>query len=133
MSLFGPNELLQSYNITTFDDALIYINSNIIQLITKMRIIDCALIVYGSSIKSVDYALVDLYIDVMKTYWIDDIFNTITIPNKHHFIEKYITPQIIYDMLNVYISGEKWGHTRSHNHNIRLFMINYIMKLFIIK
>lgn len=152
--MFEPKEFLTNYNITSFNSAINWINAHESPLPTYMRIIDYAWFAYDFDDISIDYTLVKLYMKVIDKCWINEIFDKVkefiyididkdVIYLKRnlgkvqendeiklkYLKEKFITQQIIYDMLLVYISSKNMNVVGSHNHNIKLFFVEYITKM----
>lgn len=66
------------YNINSFDKALEYISKKkTLPKLTRLRILDCAWVAYGQDVIIIDNRLVDFYIELIKKYWINDIYNKI--------------------------------------------------------
>lgn len=76
---FNNNEFLKIYyNISSFEDAINYIDSKkYLPIATKLRIIDCSLNAFGYELTIFDNRVVDFFIDVISQKWMDDIYDKI--------------------------------------------------------
>ena len=143
------------YSIFSFEDALSYIeNKKYIPISTKIRILECAWKSFGKEIDIIDQRLVDIYIEIIKKKWIDNIYkqinsyiniidNNIKIvepeynrlrPNEfivertNYIINKFFTHDIVYKFLTKYIKHRKdeWDNIGNHNEKIKYDIIDYI-------
>jgi hypothetical protein len=140
--------------ITSFDTSINYIeNKKYIPIDTKIRIMNCALSVYGDKLEIIDYIVVDFFIEVIKKKWIYLIFNLINpylyindgkisikkleyydenLKNeKYNFIiYKFINQDFIRNFLYKYIkyNKNKWNEIHNHIENIKIFLFDYIEK-----
>lgn len=141
------------YDIYTFEDASDWVSTNTYYpILSLLRIIDCAWSVYGYSITIISEQLIDFYIMVIKKKWINDIYPKIskylfTSTNKisfkentgdsekhkiekiNFFMQKIITRQFIYKILQSYIDIHKsnWDDIGSHNKTIKDYLIKNII------
>jgi len=141
------------YNINSFDDASNWIaENNKSSIFTRLRIIECTWKSYGEKIDLIDDRLVNFYIEVVKKQWIGAIYklvkkyiliennkisvkkntqkdNNYRIQKINYIINKFITKNDIYKLLNNYIIkyNKKWDTIKLHNDNIKKELIKYIL------
>lgn len=76
---FNDTQFLKIYyNIYSFEDAVNWCDTRkYLPVLTRLRIMDCALTAYGNDLNIVDHRTVDFFIEIFKTKWINDIYNNI--------------------------------------------------------
>lgn len=136
------------YNIHSFENTINWLETNKNPNYTQLRVLNCAWAVYGKTTDIIDDALVNFYIDLIKTIWIKNIYHKIAqyiyvddkkiffkensdteknqVEKINFFIKKIITPQFVYDVLKTYIESnyDKWDTITDHNSNINSQLIN---------
>jgi hypothetical protein len=78
---FNLNDfLIQFYNISSYEDGIDWIEKNpTVPLLTKKRIFETILFLYGKSIDIVDYRTNDLFIDIIKTIYMNRIYESLSL------------------------------------------------------
>nr|QBK89068.1 MAG: uncharacterized protein LCMiAC02_01610 [Mimivirus LCMiAC02] len=105
------------YKIFSFENAIVWINKHKHSaLFTKLRILECAWKSYGYNIDVIDDSVVNLYIDIIKRYWIKTIYENIG--GYVHIKKKQI-----------YFSK----HDKKNNNKYKIEKINFILKKLITK
>lgn len=144
------------YEIYSFEGANDWVIQNIKDpIFSNLRIMDCAWKIYGSNLNIISDQLIDFYIYVIKKEWIKDIYpivskyiyidenNNIYLqkdennndPNDkqvekiNFLIKKFISKQLIYNVLYDYIETNKsdWNSIKNHNRLIEDYLIKYIL------
>jgi len=163
MNILNPNIefnhkqfLNMYYDILSFEDAVEYIsNKKYTPVITRLRIIDCALIAFGYELSIFDNRVVEFFIEIINNKWMDDVYKAIytyiyidddkiyfaNINNKnisessdiknikYNFIKsKFVTNELIYKFLSRYLKHRKdnWDQIIQHSVNIKNDFIIYI-------
>lgn len=123
--------LKKYYNINDISDFYVYLRNNkSIPIFTKIRLLECFIIVHGKDISVVEDVFVETIIDIIKKFWIKRMYrklcNYITVKNdecifvdpsnnklspsdnvslRTKCIMSVITPQIISEISNNYITN----------------------------
>ena len=106
------------YNINSFDKALDWIVDNTDKpIITRSRIMNCAWKSHYNEIKIIDDRLVLFYVEIIKKFWIKDIF-------------PYVSKYIKIDGDNIKMS-EKINVTSGDEKQYNVEKINYFLKKFV--
>lgn len=142
------------YNILSFEDSVNYIdNKKYLPIMTRLRIIDCALNAFGYELSIFDNRIVNFFIDVINNKWIDELYNVInkyikidndkilfTVSNKmndslkdkdvkYNFIKsKFVNSDEVYKFLSRYLKHRKgnWEQIKLHSENIKNDFIVYV-------
>lgn len=148
---FDNNNFLKLYyKIHSFDDALDWITSQQKSYLTKIRIIDCALLVHGPNFEITSDRLVNFYLNIFATKLITDFYNKLgkyihikeneayigkPNNNNNHKVEKeqYIIKKFLqHDMFDKFIliymenHHSDWNEIDSHSDLIKNEYIQYI-------
>lgn len=94
--ILKTDELLKVYNITSYNKGLEVIKyNNNINLLTKLRIVDCMWKVYYEHISIVNDTLIEFYVNVAKKLWSHALYKKfyhyIYITNEYEQIDKKIS------------------------------------------
>lgn len=66
------------YNIHSFEDAVEFIDSRkYLPILTKLRIMNCALNAYGDELTVIYHRTVNFFIEVVEKLWMNDIYNAV--------------------------------------------------------
>jgi len=143
-------------NIFSYDDFIVWLNNSKTEpLLTRKRIINCVLNVYGENIIIIDKQLVEFFSELIKKYWINDIYkninkyisvkdnvidftepskNNLTINDKkiervNYIINNLLNEQDISKFLIKYISAnkEKWKSINNHIEQMEHDIIIYLI------
>jgi len=142
------------YKIYSFENTIVWINENKHKSIhTKLRILNSAWKAYGNTQNIIDEQIVNLYINLIKQYWIKKLYKYISIyvyvsgkkiyfkkqsvKNNNNYsvekinfiIKKLITKKNIYKLLSIYIDEytDKWDTIENHNDTLFSFMKEYFV------
>ncbi len=153
---FSCNNFLKIYyKIYSFENAVEWILKNKYKsVLTKLRILSCSWRAYNITLEVLTNDLIDVYINIIKKYWIKTIYKYISkyirvTKKKIHFstkgtannknkvekinfiIKKLITKNNIYKIMSKYIRDNmnNWSQIGDYNKNI----LDYIIKYFINK
>jgi len=153
--IFTPEKFLKLfYNIDTFDQSITWYFENAnTPLSTRLRILESSLVQFGKQLDYISDDFVNVYIDIAKKLWINDIYKNIhqyiyinekdeeiflkknkegdkqrKIEKINYIIKKFLTKQNIFDVLKQYIFANKkeWDHITAHNELIKKELIRYI-------
>lgn len=114
---FNSTQFLKIYyNIYSFEDAISFItDKKYLPLLTRCRIINCALASYGKDLNMIDHRVIDFFIELVNTLWIEELF---------HRLEKYIN----IDNGKISFGKNTDNNTNKNNKNI---IINFIKSKFV--
>lgn len=147
--------LVVFYNIKNLEEGLNYIDKKkYTSILTRARIIDCILKVYGENIEIIDQRFIDFFIELAKKKWIVNIYNSIytyiyadenivkfinpknnylnyndyKVERINFIIVKFINYDEMYKFINKYISykKDKWNDIENFINNIEYEFIIYI-------
>lgn len=108
--------LIIFYNINNYEDGIEYITTNIIPLITSMRIFEAMLIVYGKTLDIIDNRTIDYVIKLIKSVFI---------PTFYERLHKYL----YFDKTKENIIIRK--NSQEDNEENNIIKTNFIIKNFI--
>lgn len=114
------------YNIYSFENAVEFIDTKkYLPLLTKVRIMDCALNAYGNDLNVIDHRTVNFFIQVAESLWINDLYNAI---NKYIVIKD---DKINFDKQYAFVDDNEVDKLNDLNDNNKEIKINYIKHKFI--
>ncbi|ARF09238.1 hypothetical protein Catovirus_2_187 [Catovirus CTV1] len=142
-------------NIKTLEDGMEYLEKKkYTSVVTRSRVVNCILKVYGDSMEIIDQRLVDFFIELAKKKWIMSIYNALhiyvysnesiikfinpkdnmstyndyKIERINYLISKFINFDEMYKFLNKYFNHrkEKWNDIENFIENIKSDFIIYI-------
>jgi len=143
------------YDISSFETALEWlVANNSAPILTQLRIIECVWKIYGKDLNVLNSQLIDFYSFLIKKKWIKYIyarvFKFITVENGkiflsensddketnkvekiNYFIDKFLTRQNIYNVLEEFINENKhnWNDIASFNDRILKEFVNYFLNV----
>ena len=150
--------LIQFYNISSYEEGIDWIEKNpTVPLLTKKRIFEIILYIYGNKIDIIDNRTIDFFIEIIKQIYINKIYQSISpyiyidekkvsvskkenilsdteedkINKKMYIEQEFLNPNEISKYLLKYFKNrkEKWDSIQNHIENLVNDLIIYIKNI----